>query len=79
MPANRITLQWMPPAPGWVKINADVAFILDTGASWCGAVARDSHGLAFVSVYQELGISNLVEEADVRVVLAGLSELAKSV
>jgi hypothetical protein len=35
---------WLPPEISWHKVNADGAFLKETGEGGCGAVLRNHHG-----------------------------------
>jgi hypothetical protein len=43
-PATREVEAWLPPDVGWVKANADGAFLVETGHGGSGVVLRDHHG-----------------------------------
>lgn len=68
--------QWIPPDRGVAKINTDASFLVETGESTAGAVARDYRGFVFVSVCRRLPRCHSVEEAEGRAILVGLQTLA---
>jgi ribonuclease HI len=36
--------RWLPPDTGWHKVNADGAFIKESGEGGCRVVLRNHHG-----------------------------------
>ena len=42
---SRRVEHWLPPDPGWYKVNADGAFDKDTDQGGGGVVIRDHHGV----------------------------------
>jgi ribonuclease HI len=46
--ASTVTERWLPPEADWYKVNADGAFVKESGEGGCGVVLRNHHG-EFVS------------------------------
>jgi hypothetical protein len=42
--ASRETERWLPPDTGWHKVNADGAFVKESGEGGCGVVLQNHHG-----------------------------------
>lgn len=59
------------------SIRDSVSFLLSSGSSTAGAIARNSSGLVFLSASKRLRRCNSVEEAEARAAQFGIQELAK--
>lgn len=75
-PFGRDRERWAKPAQGYMKINCDAAFDVESGVAGLGIVARDSNGsLTGVTLFHLLGSS--VDSLDALAILEGV-RLAKS-
>ncbi|RLN13275.1 hypothetical protein C2845_PM09G14780 [Panicum miliaceum] len=63
---------WVPPQPGWVKINVDGSFVAQYGDAGVGVVARDSDGQVVLMAWRTLLRCQNVEEAEAQACLEGL-------
>ncbi|GJN04262.1 hypothetical protein PR202_ga21795 [Eleusine coracana subsp. coracana] len=53
----------MHPKPGWVKVNADGAFIEQTGKAGVGVIAQDHTGQVILATWRALlRCASVVEE-----------------
>ncbi|KAK8494734.1 hypothetical protein V6N12_076186 [Hibiscus sabdariffa] len=69
-------LQWTPPAPGWVCLNADASFSPTTGIGTVGGVLRSSSS-TWISGYQKcVGVVSILQ-AELWSVFVGL-QVARS-
>ena len=41
---DNIELTWLPPLVGWIKLNSDSAFKVDTSSAGCGGLLKDCRG-----------------------------------
>jgi hypothetical protein len=64
--------EWKPPPPGWVKMNTDAAFCLNSGTASTGIVVRDAEGKVMLTAWQVLRDCNSPEVAEAEAYLQGL-------
>ena len=73
--APKVRAHWVPPQPGWVKLNTDGSYIAATGAAGGGMILRDDRGEIIYSACRELRTCDNALEADLAACREGL-ELA---
>ncbi|MBA0574450.1 hypothetical protein Golob_001651 [Gossypium lobatum] len=54
---NRLTMEWEPPSPDFLKFNADGATVECPGMTGSGGVLRDDKGAMLAMFYGLLGSS----------------------
>ena len=73
--APKVRAHWVPPQPGWVKLNTDGSYIAATGAAGGGMILRDDRGEIIYSACRELRTCDNALEAELAACREGL-ELA---
>ncbi|XP_073368034.1 uncharacterized protein [Aegilops tauschii subsp. strangulata] len=73
--APKVRAHWVPPQPGWVKLNTDGSYIAATGAAGGGMILRDDRGEIIYSACRELRTCDNALEAELEACREGL-ELA---
>lgn len=63
---------WVPPPPGWVKVNTDASFTDDTGEACTGIIMRDEKGQVLLSAWRTMRDCASVEEAEAKACLEGM-------
>jgi ribonuclease HI len=61
----RLEKKWVPPDPGWMKINVDGAFLPDSGVAAIGVIIRDHGGGIKLSAWRLLRHCRDAVEAEV--------------
>lgn len=67
-----MSLPWIPPSPGWVKLNTDGSFATD-GTTGAGMVLRGADGSIIFSACRELRSCRDMLEAELCACMEGLS------
>ncbi|XP_073360138.1 uncharacterized protein [Aegilops tauschii subsp. strangulata] len=73
--APKVRAHWVPPQPGWVKLNTDGSYIAAIGAAGGGMILRDDRGETIYSACRELRTCDNALEAELEACREGL-ELA---
>jgi hypothetical protein len=60
----RIVQKWQALPEGWVKLNSDAGYRLDTGRASTGVMVSDSQGMVLLSAWQSLENFASVDEAE---------------
>lgn len=55
------TDRWLPPPPGWIKMNFDGAFDIHSGKASIGGLARDLNGNLLMAFTSEVRASHPLE------------------
>lgn len=67
-----LPIVWLPPDPGWVKLNTDGAFRMSTLDSGMGGVVRDHHGEVLFAFHEHGSVSSSIS-VELAALLSGLS------
>lgn len=65
--------QWLPPDPGWLKINVDGAFLPATSNAAVGVIIRDHEGQVRMSAWRSLQHCRDAEEAEAMACCKGIT------
>ena len=65
-------IQWQAPQQGWLKLNVDASFIMETGQASTGAVIRNHQGTVILSAWRVLFDCSSAEEAEFAACYYGL-------
>ncbi|KAL5718384.1 hypothetical protein ACHQM5_011291 [Ranunculus cassubicifolius] len=60
---NREIAEWIPPPPGWIKINFDSSFQVHKRKGYAAAVCRDTEGRVLGAISKKI-IAQNVDEAE---------------
>jgi hypothetical protein len=63
---------WKPPPQGWVKINTDAGYCVDSGEASAGVVIRDNKGMVLLAAWQMLKPCSSPEETEAEAYLLGI-------
>jgi len=69
--------QWIPPDPGWLKINVDGAFLPASGAAAVGIIIRDHDGHVKLAAWRVLRHCRDAEEAEAVACCEGITLAAR--
>lgn len=69
--------KWEPPLIGWVKVNIDAGFYLDSGLASAGIVVCDSDGKVLLTAWRFLRNCSSPEEAEAEAGLQSLRMVAE--
>jgi ribonuclease HI len=64
--------RWTAPPVGWVKLNTDAGFCVNTGAASAGIAVRDAEGSVLLTSWRTLRRCGSPEEAEAEACLEGL-------
>jgi ribonuclease HI len=63
---------WKPPPQGWIKLNTDTGFCIQTGQASMGLIVRNDKGGVLLSAWRTLARCSSLEVAEAEACLAGL-------
>jgi hypothetical protein len=66
------TRRWHPPPNGWVNVNTDAGFYVETGEASAGIIIRSESGQVLLSAQKVLRKCSSAEEAEAEACLEGI-------